>query len=41
MAAAAGAPFSVVLGGVCCLAAVGFTALCARELLRYRFDAHD
>lgn len=41
VAAAAGAPFSVVLGGVCCLAAVGVTALRARELLRYRFAAHD
>ncbi|HEX8190732.1 MAG TPA: MFS transporter [Pyrinomonadaceae bacterium] len=37
VAAAAGAPFSVVLGGVCCLAAVGVAALRARELLRYRF----
>src|SRR5215213_3342243 len=37
VAAAAGAPFSVVLGGVCCLAAVGFASLRARELLRYRF----
>jgi MFS family permease len=41
VAAAAGAPFSVVLGGVCCLAAVGVTALRARELLRYRFARHD
>lgn len=40
VAAALGAPFSVVLGGVCCLAAVGFTATRARELLRYRF-AHE
>ncbi|HWW76911.1 MAG TPA: MFS transporter [Pyrinomonadaceae bacterium] len=40
VAAAAGAPFSVVLGGVCCLAAVAFTAMRARELLRYRF-AHE
>jgi MFS family permease len=40
VAAAAGAPFSVVLGGVCCLAAVGVTALRARELLRYRFARH-
>lgn len=37
VAAAAGAPFSVVLGGVCCLAAVAFAATRARELLRYRF----
>lgn len=41
VAAAAGAPFSVVLGGVCCLAAVAFTATRARELLRYRFAGHD
>ncbi|HEX8722814.1 MAG TPA: MFS transporter [Pyrinomonadaceae bacterium] len=40
VAAAAGAPFSVVLGGVCCLAAVAFTSARARELLRYRF-AHE
>lgn len=40
LAAAAGAPFSVVLGGVCCLAAVSFAALRARELLRYRFAGH-
>jgi MFS family permease len=37
VAAALGAPFSVVLGGVCCLAAVGFACTRARELLRYRF----
>jgi MFS family permease len=37
VAAAAGAPFSVVLGGVCCLAAVAFASARARELLRYRF----
>ncbi|HEY0173809.1 MAG TPA: MFS transporter [Pyrinomonadaceae bacterium] len=37
VAAALGAPFSVVLGGVCCLAAVGFASTRARELLRYRF----
>lgn len=37
VAAAAGAPFSVVLGGVCCLAAVGLASMRARELLRYRF----
>jgi MFS family permease len=41
VAAAAGAPFSVVLGGVCCMAAVGVAALRARELLRYRFAEHD
>ena len=41
LAAAAGAPFSVVLGGVCCLAAVAFTATRARELLRYRFAGRD
>ena len=40
LAAAAGAPFSVVLGGVCCLAAVGFAAARAKELLRYRFAEH-
>ena len=37
VAAAWGAPFSVVLGGVCCLAAVAFASTRARELLRYRF----
>ncbi len=37
VAAALGAPFSVVLGGVCCVAAVGFAAARAKELLRYRF----
>ena len=37
VAAVAGAPFSVVLGGVCCLAAVGFATARARELMRYRF----
>ena len=41
VAAAAGAPFSVVLGGVCCLAAVAFASMRARELLRYRFAGHD
>lgn len=41
VAAALGAPFSVVLGGVCCLAAVGFAATRARELLRYRFADHE
>ncbi len=41
VAAAAGAPFSVVLGGVCCLVAVAFTARRARELLRYRFAERD
>ena len=41
VAAAAGAPFSVVLGGVCCLAAVAFASMRARELLRYRFARHD
>jgi MFS family permease len=41
VAAAAGAPFSVVLGGVCCIAAVAFTAMRARELLRYRFAHED
>jgi MFS family permease len=41
VAAAAGAPFSVVLGGVCCLAAVAFAFGRARELLRYRFAEGD
>jgi MFS family permease len=41
VAAAAGAPFSVVLGGVCCLAAVAFASMRARELLRYRFAGGD
>jgi MFS family permease len=41
VAAALGAPFSVVLGGACCLAAVGVAALRARELLRYRFAGQD
>jgi MFS family permease len=41
VAAALGAPFSVVLGGVCCLAAVGFACTRARELLRYRFADHE
>ena len=41
VAAAAGAPFSVVLGGVCCLAAVAFASMRARELLRYRFAGRD
>ncbi|HEX6185485.1 MAG TPA: MFS transporter [Pyrinomonadaceae bacterium] len=37
VAAAAGAPFSVVFGGVCCLAAVAFAFARARELRHYRF----
>jgi MFS family permease len=37
VAAAWGAPFSVVVGGVGCLVAVLFTAARAQELLRYRF----
>ena len=37
VAMVAGAPFSVVLGGVCCMAAVAFAFGRARELLRYRF----
>src|ERR1044072_9174173 len=41
LAAAAGAPFSVVVGGACCLAAVAFAALRARELLRYRFKRDE
>ncbi|MDT7688709.1 MAG: hypothetical protein QOJ70_3325 [Acidobacteriota bacterium] len=41
VAAAAGAPFSVVLGGACCLVAVFVTTLRARELLRYRFAQPD
>ena len=41
VAAAAGAPFSVVLGGVCCLAAVAFAFTRARELLRYRFAERE
>lgn len=40
MAAAAGAPFSVVIGGVGCLIAVTFATARARELLRYRFSNH-
>lgn len=40
MAAAAGAPFSVVIGGVGCLIAVVFASARARELLRYRFTNH-
>ena len=39
VAAALGAPFSVVLGGMGCLIAVFVTALRARELLRYRFGS--
>jgi MFS family permease len=38
VAAAAGAPFSVILGGVGCLVAVFITAARAKELLRYRFS---
>jgi MFS family permease len=41
VAAAAGAPLSVVLGGVGCLAAVIITAMHARELLNYRFAQRD
>ncbi|HEX8354075.1 MAG TPA: MFS transporter [Pyrinomonadaceae bacterium] len=41
VAAAWGAPFSVVLGGVCCLAAVAFASSRSRELLRYRFAGQD
>jgi MFS family permease len=41
VAMAAGAPFSVVLGGVCCLAAVAFAFTRAKELLRYRFADGD
>ena len=41
LAAAAGAPFSVVLGGVCCVAAVGVASLRARELLRFRFAERE
>jgi MFS family permease len=41
VASAAGAPLSVVLGGVGCLAAVLVTALHARELLNYRFAQRD
>ncbi|MET0624348.1 MAG: MFS transporter [Pyrinomonadaceae bacterium] len=41
VAAALGAPFSVVLGGVCCLAAVGFAFTRARELMRYRFAERE
>lgn len=41
VAAAAGAPFSVVLGGACCLLAVAFAFSRARELLRYRFAEGD
>ncbi|HVG29029.1 MAG TPA: MFS transporter [Pyrinomonadaceae bacterium] len=40
LAAALGAPLSVVVGGVGTIVAVTFAALKARELLRYRF-AHD
>ena len=39
VAAAAGAPFSVVLGGVGCLVAVAFTWARAKELLRYKFSS--
>jgi MFS family permease len=39
VAAAAGAPFSVVIGGVGCLIAVMFASARARELLRYRFSS--
>lgn len=38
VAAAAGAPFSVVIGGVGCLIAVALAASRARELMRYRFS---
>ncbi len=38
VAAAAGAPFSVVLGGVGCLVAVAVTWARAEELLRYKFS---
>jgi MFS family permease len=38
VAAAAGAPFSVVVGGVGCLIAVILASARARELLRYRFS---
>lgn len=38
IAAAAGAPFSVVIGGVGCFVAVLFASARARELLRYRFS---
>ena len=41
VAMAWGAPFSVVLGGVCCLAAVAFAFTRARELLRFRFADRD
>jgi MFS family permease len=41
VAAAWGAPFSVVLGGACCIAAVAFAFGRARELLRYRFAEGD
>jgi MFS family permease len=37
LASTTSAPFSVVLGGACCLLAVFVTTLRARELLRYRF----
>jgi MFS family permease len=42
LAAAVGAPLSVVVGGVGTLAAVAFAAFRAKELLRYRIDrAHE
>ncbi len=42
LAAAVGAPLSVVVGGVGTLAAVAFAAFKAKELLRYRIDrAHE
>ena len=41
VASVAGAPFSVVLGGVGCLIAVVLTAARAGELLRYRFSKQD
>src|SRR5207248_922595 len=41
VASVAGAPFSVVAGGVGCIVAVLVASLRARELLRYRFSRHD
>ncbi|MCA1593259.1 MAG: MFS transporter [Acidobacteria bacterium] len=38
VAAAVGAPLSVIIGGVGCLVAVSLAALRARELLNYRLD---
>ena len=41
VASVAGAPFSVVAGGVGCIVAVLFASARARELLRYRFSRRE